>query len=70
MVMPAATQVVRAADLAPSHPTVEGPVTQRRAVVGKCGMCATILTIRPKQNTSIRHNSEQGESSKRANQVN
>lgn len=41
MVMPASTHVVRAKDIEPSHPTVEGPVVQRLAVTDRCGMCAS-----------------------------
>jgi hypothetical protein len=42
MIIPSTTHVVRAADLEPTHPTVEGPVTNRRAIVNKCDkMCAS-----------------------------
>ncbi|WZH45202.1 RmlC-like cupin domain-containing protein [Fusarium acuminatum] len=47
--MPASADITRAKQLEPTHPTVEGPVIQRPAVVGKCdNMCVT-----------VRHNSEQ-----------
>ncbi|CAH0023945.1 unnamed protein product [Clonostachys rhizophaga] len=59
MILPSSIHVVRAKDLQPKHPTVEGPVLQRQALVGKCGMCATVLTIRPHSESAIRHNSEQ-----------
>lgn len=39
MVMPASTHIVRAKDIQPSHPTVEGPVVQRLALANLCGMC-------------------------------
>ncbi|KAF4977132.1 hypothetical protein FZEAL_6320 [Fusarium zealandicum] len=57
MIMPATTNITRAKQLEPSHPTVEGPVTERPAVVGKCDKM--FLTTRPHSDTSIRHNSEQ-----------
>jgi hypothetical protein len=42
MIMPSTTHVARAADLEPTHPTVEGPVINRPAVVNKCDkMCAS-----------------------------
>ncbi|KAF5593237.1 hypothetical protein FDENT_3599 [Fusarium denticulatum] len=47
--MPASANITRAKQLEPTHPTVEGPVIERPAVVGKCdNMCST-----------VRHNSEQ-----------
>jgi mannose-6-phosphate isomerase-like protein (cupin superfamily) len=59
MIIPSTTHVVRAADLEPTHPTVEGPVTNRRAIVNKCDkMCASVLTTRPQSATPIRHNGE------------
>ncbi|KAH7324366.1 RmlC-like cupin domain-containing protein [Stachybotrys elegans] len=61
MIIPAATQVIRARDLEPSHPTVEGPIIQRPAVVDKSDkMCASVVFMaRPHQASPIRHNSEQ-----------
>ncbi|KAK7416803.1 hypothetical protein QQX98_004996 [Neonectria punicea] len=60
MIMPSLTLVIRGKQLEPSHPTVEGPVIQREAVVDKCDkMCASVLTTRPKSSSTIRHNSEQ-----------
>ncbi|KAH6877153.1 RmlC-like cupin domain-containing protein [Thelonectria olida] len=60
MIMPAATRITKAKQLEPSHPTVEGPVIQRDAIVNKCDrMCASTLTIRPNSVSTIRHNSEQ-----------
>lgn len=47
MILPSSIHVVRAKDLQPKHPTVEGPVLQRQALVGKCGMCATGETVLP-----------------------
>lgn len=42
MIMPASANITRAKQLEPSHPTVEGPVIERPAVVGKCdNMCVT-----------------------------
>jgi hypothetical protein len=42
MIIPSTTHVTHARDLEPSHPTVEGPVIKRPAVVGKCDkMCAS-----------------------------
>lgn len=42
MIMPATTHVARARDIEPRHPTDEGPVVVRTAVVDKCdGMSAT-----------------------------
>jgi hypothetical protein len=42
MIMPASADITRAKQLEPSHPTVEGPVIQRPAVVGKCdNMCVS-----------------------------
>ena len=42
MVMPAPAEVTRAKDLHPVHPTVEGPVLQRDAIMDKCDkMCAS-----------------------------
>lgn len=42
MIMPSPTLVTRAKQLEPPHPTVEGPVIQREAVVDKCDkMCAS-----------------------------
>ncbi|UNI24832.1 hypothetical protein JDV02_010548 [Purpureocillium takamizusanense] len=60
MILPAETHITRAEQLAPSHPTVEGPVTSRPAVVGRCDkMCASVVTARPKSCSSVKHNSEQ-----------
>ncbi|KAI9152025.1 cupin domain-containing [Paramyrothecium foliicola] len=48
MIIPSTTHVTRSRDLEPSHPTVEGPVIRRPAIVGKCDkMCASVLTTRP-----------------------
>lgn len=42
MIMPAATRITKAKQLEPAHPTVEGPVIQRDAIVNKCDrMCAS-----------------------------
>lgn len=42
MIMPSATQVTRAKHLQPLHPTVEGPVIYREAVVDRSDkMCAS-----------------------------
>jgi hypothetical protein len=42
MIMPASANITRAKQLEPTHPTVEGPVIERPAVVGKCdNMCVT-----------------------------
>ncbi|KAK8145172.1 hypothetical protein G3M48_004811 [Beauveria asiatica] len=61
MIMPASTHVTAAKDLRPAHPTVEGPVIRRAAVVDRCDkMCASVLTTRPRSRTPVRHNSEQG----------
>ncbi|KAM3497869.1 hypothetical protein MY10362_008794 [Beauveria mimosiformis] len=60
MIMPASTHVTAAKDLRPAHPTVEGPVIRRAAVVDRCDkMCASVLTTRPRSRTPVRHNSEQ-----------
>ncbi|KAH7166306.1 RmlC-like cupin domain-containing protein [Dactylonectria macrodidyma] len=60
MIMPSATRITRAKQLEPAHPTVEGPVIHREAIVNKCDkMCASVLTTRPKATSTIRHNSEQ-----------
>ncbi|KPM44587.1 hypothetical protein AK830_g1910 [Neonectria ditissima] len=60
MIMPSSTLVTRAKQLEPSHPTVEGPVIQRDAIIDKCDkMCVSVLTTRPKSASTIRHNSEQ-----------
>ncbi|KAM3545061.1 hypothetical protein ARSEF1564_001982 [Beauveria bassiana] len=60
MIMPASTHVTAAKDLRPAHPTVEGPVIRRAAVVDRCDkMCASVLTARPRSRTPVRHNSEQ-----------
>lgn len=41
MIMPSSTRITRAKQLEPAHPTVEGPVIQREAIVNKCDkMCA------------------------------
>ncbi|KAH7210679.1 uncharacterized protein BKA55DRAFT_529406 [Fusarium redolens] len=61
MIMPASANITRAKQLEPTHPTVEGPVIERPAVVGKCdNMCVTVLTTRPHSKSTVRHNSEQG----------
>ncbi|CAM1508563.1 Fc.00g054110.m01.CDS01 [Cosmosporella sp. VM-42] len=60
MIMPAPTRITKAEEIEPPYPTVEGPVIQRPAVVNKCDkMCTSVLTIRPKSDSTIRHNSEQ-----------
>ncbi|OAA82302.1 Cupin, RmlC-type [Akanthomyces lecanii RCEF 1005] len=60
MIMPASTHVTAAKDLQPTHPTVEGPVITRAAVIDRCDkMCASVLTTRPQSSTPVRHNSEQ-----------
>ncbi|KAH6982740.1 RmlC-like cupin domain-containing protein [Ilyonectria destructans] len=60
MIMPSSTRITRAKQLEPAHPTVEGPVIQREAIVNKCDkMCALVLTTRPNSASTIRHNSEQ-----------
>ncbi|EWZ45716.1 hypothetical protein FOQG_00084 [Fusarium oxysporum f. sp. raphani 54005] len=60
MIMPASANITRAKQLEPTHPTVEGPVIERPAVVGKCdNMCVTVLTTRPHSKSTVRHNSEQ-----------
>lgn len=42
MIMPAFTHVTAAKDLQPTHPTVEGPVIRRAAVIDRCDkMCAS-----------------------------
>ena len=42
MIMPASANITRAKQLEPTHPTVEGPVIERPAVVGKCDrMCVS-----------------------------
>ncbi|KAJ3475674.1 hypothetical protein NLG97_g9377 [Lecanicillium saksenae] len=62
MIMPASTHVTAAKDLQPTHPTVEGPVIRRAAVVDRCDkMCASVLTTRPQSSTPVRHNSEQAQ---------
>ncbi|KAF5539741.1 uncharacterized protein FTJAE_11806 [Fusarium tjaetaba] len=44
--MPASANITRAKQLEPTHPTVEGPVIERPAVVGKCdNMCVTDTII-------------------------
>ncbi|KAG9506220.1 hypothetical protein J7337_003201 [Fusarium musae] len=70
--MPASANITRAKQLEPTHPTVEGPVIERPAVVGKCdNMCVTdrclnliahtpVVTTRPHSKSTVRHNSEQG----------
>ncbi|KAM0229267.1 hypothetical protein ACHAP5_011709 [Fusarium lateritium] len=58
--MPASADITRAKQLEPSYPTVEGPVVERPAVVGKCdNMCVSVLTTRPHSKSTVRHNSEQ-----------
>ncbi|KAF4469833.1 cupin domain-containing [Fusarium albosuccineum] len=58
--MPASANITRAKQLEPTHPTVEGPVIQRPAVVGKCdNMCVSVITTRPHSDSTVRHNSEQ-----------
>lgn len=60
MIMPATANITKAEQLEPTHPTVEGPVIERPAVVGKCdNMCVSVITTRPHSRSSIRHNSEQ-----------
>ncbi|OAQ77708.1 cupin domain-containing protein [Purpureocillium lilacinum] len=60
MILPAETHITRAEQLTPRHPTVEGPVTSRPAVVGRCDkMCASVVTTRPKSCSPVKHNSEQ-----------
>lgn len=42
MIMPATANITKAEQLEPTHPTVEGPVIERPAVVGKCdNMCVS-----------------------------
>jgi hypothetical protein len=42
MMMPSSACIIKAKDIEPPYPTVEGPVIQRPAVVGKCDkMCAS-----------------------------
>ncbi|KAM0551905.1 hypothetical protein ACHAPJ_008244 [Fusarium lateritium] len=58
--MPASANITRGKELEPSYPTVEGPVVERPAVVGKCdNMCVSTLTTRPHSKSTVRHNSEQ-----------
>ncbi|KAF5022571.1 hypothetical protein F66182_5404 [Fusarium sp. NRRL 66182] len=58
--MPASANITRGKQLEPTDPTVEGPVVERPAVVGKCDkMCASVLTTRPHSKSTVRHNSEQ-----------
>ncbi|TQV97017.1 hypothetical protein V2A60_000332 [Cordyceps javanica] len=46
MIMPASTHITAARDLQPAHPTVEGPVIRRAAVVDRCDkMCASDAII-------------------------
>ncbi|QUC19009.1 uncharacterized protein UV8b_03250 [Ustilaginoidea virens] len=60
MILPATAHVVRAKELEPENPSVDGPVTVWPAVVGKCDkMSTTVMTIRPRSKTPVRHNSEQ-----------
>jgi uncharacterized RmlC-like cupin family protein len=60
MIMPASANITRAKQLEPTHPTVEGPVIERPAVVGKCdNMCVSVITTRPHSKSTVRHNSEQ-----------
>ncbi|KAG8666495.1 hypothetical protein FPOAC2_11609 [Fusarium poae] len=60
MIMPASANITKAEQLEPTHPTVEGPVIERPAVVGKCdNMCVSVITTRPHCKSTIRHNSEQ-----------
>ena len=64
MIMPASTHVIAAKDLQPTHPTVEGPVIRRAAVVDRCDkMCASgkldttsarAQRIRPQLSTLLR----------------
>lgn len=41
MIMPSSMHIVRAKDIEPQHPTVEGPAIERPAIVDKCSMSAT-----------------------------
>lgn len=42
MIMPSSTNIIRAKQIDPSHPTVEGPFIQRPAVVKKSDkMCVS-----------------------------
>ncbi|KAM4055994.1 cupin domain-containing protein [Hirsutella rhossiliensis] len=61
MIMPASAQVMRADQLRPAAAsTLDGPVVTRSAVIDKCDkMCASVLTIRPRSSSPVRHNSEQ-----------
>ncbi|KAM0411638.1 hypothetical protein ACHAPD_009855 [Fusarium lateritium] len=44
--MPASANITKAKQLEPTHPTVEGPVIERPAVVGKCdNMCVSDTII-------------------------
>lgn len=49
MILPASANITRAKQLEPTHPTVEGPVIERPAVVGKCDkMCVSgKKTVKP-----------------------
>jgi hypothetical protein len=60
MIMPSSTQIVRAKDIQPQHPTVEGPAVERPVIFDKGGLSANVLTVRPSSHSTIRHNSEQG----------
>ncbi|KAF1736882.1 hypothetical protein CRV24_002494 [Beauveria bassiana] len=54
MIMPASTHVTAAKDLRPAHPTVEGPVIRRAAVVDRCDkMCASDAIIYAVSGTGV-----------------
>ncbi|KAF9767718.1 hypothetical protein IL306_015077 [Fusarium sp. DS 682] len=56
--MPATANITRAKQLEPTHPTVEGPVIERAAVVGKCdNMCVTGKCLRSMSQTFSAHTS-------------
>jgi hypothetical protein len=40
MIMPNSTQIVRAKDIQPQHPTVEGPAIERPVIFDKGGLSA------------------------------
>lgn len=50
MMMPSSARIIKARDIDPPYPTVEGPVIQRPAVVGKCDkMCASGMAFHKSQ---------------------
>jgi len=70
MILPASISVTKATDIAPLPPSPPPPgarqpprirVLTRDAVVNKTDkLCATVLIVKPKSFTTIRHNGEQG----------